>query len=230
MSMDTIVIDEQIRIPAWVTDVESFLRWSHSPDFPERGRFGYLGGKLWVELSMERLVHNQLKGEFNRVLGGLAKAEISATLTGLARSKGGIYLSDGMLLANLAVELSTAPDGMYLAEDCLRKGRARLQEGDNSLEVLGTPDMTLEIVSQSSEEKDTVLLRRLYWEAGVREYWLVDSRVPEPQLDILRRGSTKYLAVRRQGGWVKSAVFGNEFRLTRRESSLGVSEFTLDVR
>jgi len=38
--------------------------------------------------------------------------------------------------------------------------------GDDSIEILGSPEMTLEVISPTSVEKDTVHLRRLYWKAG----------------------------------------------------------------
>jgi len=44
------------------------------------------------------------------------------------------------------------------------------------LELEGTPDMVLEVVSASSVVKDTETLLQLYWQAGIPEYWLVDAR------------------------------------------------------
>jgi Uma2 family endonuclease len=38
--------------------------------------------------------------------------------------------------------------------------------------------MVQEVVSDSSEEMDTVILRQAYAEAGIREYWLV--KLPAP--------------------------------------------------
>ena len=92
--------------------------------------------------------------------------------------------------------------------------------GDDSIEVFGSPDMTLEVVSPTSVEKDTVDLRRLYWEAGVKEYWLVDSREKTFAFDILRRGPAKFLATTQHQGWIKSQVFGREFKLTREMAKL----------
>jgi Uma2 family endonuclease len=90
--------------------------------------------------------------------------------------------------------------------------------------------MVLEIVSPTSVKKDTVRLPRLYREAGIQEYWLIDSRVAEPCLDIIRAGKLKYRKVRKDDGWVKSVTFGKEFRLLRRDTGFGVSDFTLEFR
>lgn len=229
--MNTIVIGEQIQIPGWVVDFETFRRWTHSPEYPERGQFAYLDGTLWVDPSMERLNHNQIKGECGRVLTTLAKGEISRVLRGLAKTeRRGIYLGDRMLLTHPEVELSTEPDGMFLSNNSVAGGLVLIEDGDDCCEVVGTPDMVLEVVSATSEEKDLVLLRRLYWEARIPEYWLVDSRVEKPELDILRHSKSKYIKTRKESGWVRSAVFGKEFRLVHRAGQHRVSDFTLEMR
>jgi Uma2 family endonuclease len=96
--------------------------------------------------------------------------------------------------------------------------------------VIAVLDMVLEVVSDSSVQKDYDLLRRAYWEADIREYWLVDARKEPARFDILRHGSRGYVAVRKQDGWVKSTVFGKSFRLTQRRNDLGQPEFSLAVR
>jgi Uma2 family endonuclease len=217
--MKTIVISEQATIPAWVHDLASFRHWVRSDGFPEQGRFAYLDGSLWVDLTMERLAQNQIKKEINRVLGNIEKAEDL-----------GLYIVDRMLLTNLEVNLSTEPDGMFVSNGCVEEGLAVINEGDDTLEVIGSPDMTLEVISPTSVDKDTVQLRRLYWEAGVKEYWLVDCREQSLSFDILRRGPMKFLATRKHQGWVKSQVFGREFKLSKDAAKHGVSKFTLEVR
>jgi Uma2 family endonuclease len=217
--MSAIVIGEQVRIPAWVVDLDSFRRWARSEEYPERGWFSHLNGELWVDLSMDRLAHNQIKGAIGTGLTLIVK-----------ENRLGFYLGDRMLLTHLDAALATEPDGMFVSNDSLGAGRVLLEEGDETLEVLGTPDMVLEVVSKTSVQKDTVVLRDLYWRAGVAEYWLVDSRAEAPQLDILRHTASKYAITRRQGGWVKSGVFGRSFKVTQAPSAHGVSEYTLASR
>jgi Uma2 family endonuclease len=60
-----------------------------------------------------------------------------------------------------------------------------VQGGGDYIEILGSPDLVVEIVSDSSVRKDTTLLRDAYWKAGVREYWLFDARGAEIRFDIL---------------------------------------------
>lgn len=217
--MGTTVITESGRVPSWVADLSSFRKWVHLGQVPERGRFGFLAGILWMDLTMERSAHNGIKMAIGTVLRLLA-----------AGPHRGLYYGDGMLLTNLDAQLSVEPDGMYIAMGSLEAGKAVLEQGDDSLEVVGSPDMVLEVISASSVEKDTEILFELYWKAGVAEYWLVDSRDEEPQLRIYRRGPTKYTAVRNIAGWVKSTVFGKSFRLARRDMVHGLSDFSLEVK
>jgi Uma2 family endonuclease len=213
------VVAESVRIPQWVDDLASFRRWAHSDGFPERGRFDFLGGELWIDMNGERLAENKAKGEFIGVLGTLVHELNRGTL-----------LMRGLRLTNVPADLSTEPDFMYFSDEALDERRVVLARGDQSSEVEGAPDMVLEIVSHSSKEKDTVVLRNFYYKAGIREYRLVDPRGAKVGFDILRVGPRGYQATRRQGGWMKSAVFGKAFRLTRSEDARGLSQFTLEMR
>ena len=123
------------------------------------------------------------------------------------------------------------PDLTFLSWATLGSDRIRLIEGKDGriVEIQGTPDMVLEIVSKSSEYKDAVLLRKAYWEAGIREYWLVDAR-RELRFDILRHSARRYVATRKQDGWLKSAVFGKGFRLKAATIKQGQPDYTLHVR
>ncbi len=216
--MGAIIFPEQVRIPV-IKNLNAFRRWARSEAFPEHGWFSHLDGDLWVDLSMEQAVHNLIKSCFCTYLTLLTTQE-----------ELGPYFGDRMLLTHVAAGLSTEPDGMFLTYRSLQAGRVRLVRGKTSLEVLGTPDMTLEVISPTSVEKDTVVLRHLYWLAGVAEYWLVDGRAETPRLEILRRVRGKYRTVRRDDEWVKSAVFGKSFRLACRAGKQGIPVFMLEVR
>src|SRR5262249_21528154 len=104
-----------------------------------------------------------------------------------------------------------------------QKGWVRLVEGMAEGYVLldGSPDMVLEIVSSSSVRKDTKVLREAYWEAGIREYWLVDARQEPPKFDIFRHTSKGYVATRKQDAWIKSKILGKAFRLAQSTSARG---------
>jgi Uma2 family endonuclease len=219
----TVVVEEKVRIPPDIVDLESFCNWAISEDSPEQGHVSYFHGQIWVDLSMEELyTHNQIKAEIDRVILQLARA-----------SKAGRYIPDGMLLRNAQADLSTEPDGMFVSYEAFRTGRVKRMPGKSRgiFQLEGTPEMVLEVVSGTTVQKDTVELRELYWKAGISEYWLVDARLATVHFDLLRRGPKGYSSTRRQaGGWVKSNVFGKSFRLTMQPDPLGDPQPTLEMR
>jgi len=220
--MGAVVIADKVRIPAWVVDLESFRRWARSEEFPDRGRFSYLRGEVWVDLSMEQLFsHNQVKTEYTVVVGGLVR---SVNL--------GYFFSDRTSLSNPSADLFTEPDGLFVSWEALRSGRIRLVEGaeEGFVELEGTPDMVLEIISPTSVRKDTVVMRELYWHAGIAEFWLVDARGQAPRFEILRHTPEGYVATEAVDGFLPSAVFGKAFQLTQQTDPLGHPHFTLSVR
>jgi Uma2 family endonuclease len=89
--------------------------------------------------------------------------------------------------------------------------------------------MVMEIVSKSSEHKDFIVLRQAYWDAGIREYWLVDAR-KELRFDILRHTARGYVATPKKNGWVKSAVFSKSFRLTASTDRQGHPVYELHLK
>lgn len=208
--------DEAVQIPEWVRDLSAFRRWAKSEDFPQQGQYAFLDGRIWADPSMEREGHNQVKTEITGVLHSLIK--------GL---RIGRFYADGMGLVNVSAGLATEPDGMFVSYAALREERVRLARRENSLEVVGSPDMVLEVVSPTSVQKDTVLLRDLYWQAGIPEYWLIDPRRDDLVFDILRRGSKGYLPMRKSAGWMKSSVFGKSFRLNRENDVMGLASYSL---
>lgn len=221
--MNTIVLNsEEVRIPNWVIDLAAFRRWANSDEFPESGRVCFLNGEVWVDVSREQFfTHNQVKGEFNRVLGSLPKA-----------TRSGRYVPDGMLLTNVEADLCCRPDGAFVSYQSLDSGRVQLVAGveEGTVELEGAPDIVLEVVSASSARKDTDTLRELYWRAGIPEYWLVDARGDRLHFEILRHTEKGYVGVRKQGGWLRSTVLGRSFRLIAGTDDRGDPEFTLAER
>ncbi len=213
---------KRVSVPTWVVDLESFRRWADADDFPEQGEICYLDGEVWVDMSKEQIfTHAGVKNEIAFVLTGLVKA-----------GQPGLFLPDGVRFSSEKADISTNPDGIFVSAEAVEEGRVRLIEGmeEGYVELEGSPDMVLEVVSTGSVHKDTVILRQTYWQAGVREYWLVDARAESLKFDILRHTARGYSATRRQGGWVKSAVFGKAFHLGARQNALGHPVFTLEVR
>ena len=210
-------------IPPWVGDLESFREWAKSDDYPKEGRFAYLNGLLWADVTMEQLfTHNRAKTRVTSALDRL-----------IAEEDLGYFFSDRALLSHVAAGLSTEPDAFFVSYESVEAGSARWVEGarEGHVEVEGTADLALEVVSTGSVEKDTVELPRLYFAAGVREYWLIDARQEQPTFELFRRGRSAFAAVRRQAGaWLKSAVLGRSFRLVRGTDRLRRPTYTLEMK
>lgn len=210
-----------LHIPASVTDHESFRCWARA-ECPEKVRIGFLAGALWLDRSPEELYsHNQVKGEVGAFLHGWARA-----------TEKGLYLTEGILLSNESAELSTMPDGMYCSYAAFRAGQVqgRGGSGGDFVEVEGSPEMVLEVVSNSSEGRDRFILPPLYWRAGIPEFWRIDARGAEVRFEILRREATGYVPVNEPDGWWRSAVFGCSFKLTQQPDARGQPVFTLEHR
>ena len=212
----------ELVIPSGVTDLASFREWVHSGELPEKLAVHFIANEVWVDLMEEPFVHNRVKTAVYFTLEGLNRAE-----------KLGFVFSDGALLTNDRADLGCEPDAMFVSAESLNTRRVTFTAGATTgavaTEMVGSPDLVVEVVSRSSVEKDTVLLFDAYFMAGVLEYWLIDARdEADIRFDIYRRGTKGFTAVRRAKGWVKSDVFDRKFRLTPRVE-FGLTDFDLEV-
>lgn len=108
--------------------------------------------------------------------------------------------------------------------------RAGLGVADGYIEIEGSPDLIVEIVSESSMTKDTRRLPERYFLAGVLEYWFVDARGKDLVFHIHRRRG-RFVRVKPDAhGFQKSTVLGRRFRFTRRRDDLGMWFYDLNVR
>ncbi|QEG36657.1 Uma2 family endonuclease [Bythopirellula goksoeyrii] len=214
---------EPIVIPPSAHTLNGFRKWALSKEFPERGSLSFVNGDFLIDMSPERIdTHNFLKTEITTVIAMLVK-----------QGKKGYFFSDRTLLSNLGATISTEPDAMFISRDSLSRGRAQFTpHGDRpqeAMELVGTPDWVLEIVSISSKKKDKVLLREAYYQAGIGEYWLVDALGEEIDFQILVPGEKEYVAVTAEEGWLPSPTFGKSFRLERATDEDGFLEYTLHM-
>lgn len=202
-------------------DLDTFRAWMDRNDFPDKGRIDYMKGKVWVDMSKEQIfTHVAVKTEITCVLAQLVKT-----------TRTGLFFVDGSLLSNADADIAVKPDAIFISH-AARQDRVRFLEGTKSgyVEMEGSPDMVVEVVSDSSVRKDTQQLHQDYWEAGIREYWMVDARKEPLVFDILRHAPKGYQKTPKRGGWIKSSVFGKSFRLTQQASEYDDPEYTLEVR
>jgi Uma2 family endonuclease len=203
--------------------LHSFRECSGNNDLPEKSRVDYYKGEVLVDMSKEQLfTHGLVKTEIARVIATLTK-----------REKLGQHWCNGVLVSNEQADHSGNPDGTFISTASFENDRVELVEGAEGgfVEIVGTVDMVLEVVSDSSEKKDTETLFEAYYESGIAEYWLVDARGDDVEFHIYKRGSKKYTPAKKlTGGWMKSSVFGRAFRLMRLQDAIGNPEYPLEVK
>jgi Uma2 family endonuclease len=208
-----------LHIPVSAHTLAGFRDWAET--LPEKTKITFLRGAVFVDVSKEDIeTHVKVKGELFAVLYQLAR-EIDF----------GRIFQDGILLTNTAANLSTNPDAVGARWRTLKtkKARAVMRDG-KCLELEGTPDWVLEVVSPSSVVKDGRDLKAAYHAAGIPEYWLVDARGEDVAFTIFGRRKSGYLARELSHGWQFSKVFARFFRLSRTRDQLGMWDYTLGIR
>jgi Uma2 family endonuclease len=222
MSTAYISFEEQVRIPSDAFDLPGFRRWVHSDDYPERGKISFIDGEIVVDLSPEEISsHAQLKLSIHAQLWMFVR-----------KHKLGKCYPDGVLLINEAANFSNEPDFMYCSVDSLKSGRVQTREfvedSGRFVELAGSPDLVVELVSRTSVRKDTKLLRDRYYAAGIGEYWLIDARGEEIDFKLLKRGKSGYLETTPDAdGFLRSTVLNALFQLTRTWNEILGFEYTL---
>jgi Uma2 family endonuclease len=214
---------DAIVIPGYAATLTGFRRWATSNQFPRRGRIAFVNNEIVIDMSPEKFEsHGKVIDEVERVILNL----------NLERDLGE-YCRDRTLLTNDAAGLSREPDGAFLLWETLESGRAKLipaRKGKDYIEVRGTPDWVLEVVSDSSVSRDIRDMRRVFHRAGIGEYWLIDARGKEIVFQILYRTRSGYSAAPRKDGWQKSKVFGCSFQLVRHRGRMEMWRYRLLVK
>jgi Uma2 family endonuclease len=213
-----------LRIPHSAFTLNGFRNWVKSDEFPEKLPVTFVNEEIYLDMSKQEIqTHVLVKGE---IWFGVMKLN--------KEIKRGQFYPDGVLVSNEEAGVSNNPDGVFITWESLERGLVQLvpREGRQGqfMEVLGSPDWALEVVSESSVRKDTKLLRVAYHRAGIREYWLVDARGAEISFQILYWRKSGYVAAPNRAGWQHSRVFERSFRLVREADRLGMFEYTLDIR
>ena len=215
------VEDGRVDVPSEVRDLASFRQWALTAEFPEGTHISYFGnGDIWIDMSKEQVFsHNQVKTSIGHCLWSIAEENFQ-----------GRFFSDGIRFTSIAADLSTNPDGIYASTETLKSSQLKLTPGADSgfVELEGTPDMALEVISRSSVQKDTDILLDKYWRAGIPEYWLVDARGEALKFEVYRHTADGYRKTESEGGWIRSEVFKRRFRLSCETNGLGHPRFVLD--
>jgi Uma2 family endonuclease len=214
---------DRLAVPISAFEHTGFRRWVTSDDFPQRVRASFVAGEVFLEMSPEAIEsHNKVKTELTR-----------AVATSVGELDLGEVYGDRALLTNVEAALSTEPDLCFASWETLTSGKLRFTEkanrADDYIEIEGTPDLVVEVVSDSSMRKDLKVLRAAYFRAGIAEYWLVDARGESLKFEILSRAHEGYVARSAAGGPQRSDVLGTSFTLERSRNRIGRYRYTLSV-
>ncbi len=151
---------------------------------------------------------------------GAVKVEIVRVLANRVREVDfGEVFVDQARVSSAAANLSAEPDVVVLRHETIESGDVRLvptSDDEDFVEIEGGPDLVVEIVSPSSIGKDLRRLPPAYYDAGVKEFWLVDARRVELVFRLLRRGESGFDEIDPDSdGFRKSEVLGRRYRLER---------------
>lgn len=204
-----IIVEDQVLVPEDVKDLQSFRQWTYRDDFPESGRIDFIQGSIEIDISPEELFAH-----------GRLKVEISTAISNLVERSEWMIVSDSTRIASESADLAAEPDIVVLARDTIQSGNVCLTPKANRsgdfVEIEGPVDLVVEVVSDSSVSKDMTRLRRAYFDAGIREYWIADARKNDLVFKILTRSANEYQESEPTGdGWLASDVLLKEFKLTR---------------
>lgn len=212
---------DRVRVPASALDHAGFREWVKSAEFPDGARASFVAGELFIEMSPDSIdSHNKVKLEVSSVVHQLVR-----TL-----DLGEAY-ADRALLTHEGAGISTEPDAMVATWATLTSGRVRRvlkkHRSEDAIELVGTPDLVVEVVSDSSVRKDLVLLRAGYARAGIPEYWVIDARGESIRFEILALGEDGYAPSASPGAPQPSPLLGRAFDLTRAKNPIGTWTYTL---
>lgn len=211
-------------IPENAFQLEGFRAWTQADDFPEFGRIEFINGKVFVDMSKEAISsHSLVKTEIGRAFAQICRDESL-----------GMAMIDGSRVVNEIAKVSNVPDVVFVAFESIESGRVTFTPGkddpNEDVELVGSPEVVVEIVSNSSVGKDVTRLRTAYHAADILEYWLVDARGDEISFQILLHRRTGYTASPQRDGWIRSRAYNREFRLVREKNRVGMWTYRLEVR
>lgn len=209
-----------LEVPWDAYTLDGFRRWVATLD--ERGpRVSFARGNVHVEVSPRSYAtHEALVAAINEALRRLAR-ELGS----------GRFFTPPSWFTHEPSALSTEPDGFFATWETLEGGALRVNP-ERDIEMLGRPDMVLEVVSKTSERKDLTEHVADYAAAGVREYWIADARVDPLVFRVLVLGDDGIYvdATADADGWIASPLWRRRFRVRRLPPRAGLSDFELEIR
>lgn len=139
--------------------------------FPDDGkRHELIDGRHWVTPS-PNIRHQRVSGRLHLMIGSWLEQHPIGQL---------FYAPLDVVFSNFDI---VEPDLLYVSN-------ARAAEVLTAKHVAGVPELVIEIGSRGTRKRDDTVKRRLYEEAGVDEYWIVD---PEAErIRLFRRDGERF--------------------------------------
>jgi Uma2 family endonuclease len=134
-------------------------------------RYEIIDGELYVNPSPV-LRHQLIQTELIRILASYVKVH-----------RNGILLS-------APTDVLLGP-GVVVQPDILFIQQSRLAAIVTDKNIQGPPDLVIEVLSEGNRRYDEFIKRRVYDNAGVGEYWIVDHEIDMIKID--RRGETGFV-------------------------------------
>lgn len=219
----SILIQDELEIPAGFETLDEFRRWAVSEEFPDTGRIDFVHGRVEIDMSPDNLYfHSAPKSEIGRVIGNRLKST----------NLGQVFVDKSRISVPHA-QLSVEPDIVFVSDAAILSGRVQLVptaggQSGSYIEFEGPPDLVVEVVSDSSRTKDAQRLFTAYYAAGIPEYWLVDARGAQLQFQIYNRGADGFVAVpSNAAGYQQSPALGASYRLDRSTRTTGQWDYEL---
>lgn len=209
-----------IEIPEGIHTLDTFREWVATLD-EHAPRVHFYEGRVDLDMSPQHYrSHGPVVSAIARRLATLAE-ELDL---------GRYFIPPSWVTVGTA-GLSTEPDGFLVKWGTLTSGQVRVNP-TRETELLGRPDMVLEVVSKSSAKKDLVELPEAYARAGVPEYWIADARgeAIDFRILVLTADGSYQAQAASADGWIQSKVWGRAFRLERFLDRAGLTDFRLLVR
>jgi Uma2 family endonuclease len=151
--------DFVLHIPRDAYTLAGFRRWVLSDEFPEKQPVMFLNGEIFLYMPKEDVFTH-----------AAVKTPVAVELGGLFRDLDlGNFFINGVLVTNVEADVSNNPDMVGILWESLESGKVRYvtNKKDRTVEIEGTPDWLVEIVSDGSVRKDMYDLRAAYHKAGV---------------------------------------------------------------
>ena len=214
--------DFALHIPRDAHTLPGFRRWVLSDAFPEKLPVMFLNGEISLYMPKENIpTHAAVKS-------GVARAVLNLN----HEFDFGDFFINGVLVTNVDAGVSNNPDIVGVLWESLENGKVRYvtNQDEEEVEIEGSPDWLLEIVSTGSVKKDKHDLRDAYHKANVGEYWIIDARGDDIDFQILHWRKSGYVAAQRKAGWQRSRVFGRSFHLSRKHDRRGGWRYTLAAK